>query len=193
MAAQVADLRTKVLTRTARLDQGVGGELIGRLEVKTLREQVEQLAVDLAAAIDTGTLKTPPAPRYDSLDQDSATQLLAETSSNLGLGGQPEVVGGVADRGVAHVGLQDRQQRADVLARGEPRPQGADREGVPLMRNSALAALCGRLGYVPCHGVSAAGGGGAGLAVRIILGWVSARASRASRAGTGGGQRRWVD
>ena len=47
------------------------------------------------------------------------------------------------------------------------------------------AALCGRLGYVPCRGVSAAGGGGARVAVRIILpGWVSARASRASRAGT---------
>ena len=29
----------------------------------------------------------------------------------VGLGGQPQVVGGVADRGMAHVGLQDRQQR----------------------------------------------------------------------------------
>ena len=48
----------------------------------------------------------------------------------VGLGGQPEVVGSVADRRMAHVGLQDRQQRAGVLAAGEPETQIVDREGV---------------------------------------------------------------
>ena len=46
----------------------------------------------------------------------------------VGLGGQPQVVVGVGDRGMTHVGLQDRQQRADVLAAGEPRPQVIDRK-----------------------------------------------------------------
>jgi hypothetical protein len=31
---------------------------------------------------------------------------------------------------MAHIGLQDRQQSADVLAAGEPRTQIVDREGV---------------------------------------------------------------
>ena len=54
----------------------------------------------------------------------------------VGLGGQPQVVGGVGDRAMAQVGLQDRQQRADVLAVGEPRTQVVDREGMALMWNS---------------------------------------------------------
>ena len=54
----------------------------------------------------------------------------------VGLGGQPEVVGGVVRRGVAHVGLQDRQQAADVVAALKPRTQIVDRKSMALMRNS---------------------------------------------------------
>jgi hypothetical protein len=49
----------------------------------------------------------------------------------VGLGGQPKVVGGVGGRGMAQVGLQDRQQRADVLAVEEPVTQVVDRKGMP--------------------------------------------------------------
>jgi hypothetical protein len=55
----------------------------------------------------------------------------------VGLGREPEVVGGVGDRGVAQVGLQDRQQRADVLAAGEPVAQIVDSKGMAFMRNSS--------------------------------------------------------
>ena len=58
----------------------------------------------------------------------------------VGLGGQPQVVGGIADRGVAHVGLQDRQQRTDVLARGKPRPQVVDRECVSQVVDAGAVA-----------------------------------------------------
>jgi hypothetical protein len=50
----------------------------------------------------------------------------------VGLGGQPKVVGGgVGGRGMAQVGSQDRQQRADVLAVDEPVTQVVDRKGMP--------------------------------------------------------------
>lgn len=68
LAAQVADLRTTVSTWTARLDRETGSGLMVRLDIKRLREQVERLAADLAAALDTGTLKAPAAPRWAGLD-----------------------------------------------------------------------------------------------------------------------------
>ena len=59
----------------------------------------------------------------------------------VGLGGQPQVVGGVGDRRMAQVGLQDRQQRADVLAVGEPRPQVVDHERMAeIMHAGAVAS-----------------------------------------------------
>ena len=51
----------------------------------------------------------------------------------VGLGGQPEVVGGVAERRMAHIGLQDWQQRPDVLALREPQTQIVDCKSVALM------------------------------------------------------------
>ena len=42
--------------------------------------------------------------------------------------------------GVAHVGLQDGQQRADVVAVGEPRPQIVDRKGMPQIVNAGAVA-----------------------------------------------------
>ena len=54
----------------------------------------------------------------------------------VGLGGQPQEEGGIADRRMAHVGLQDRQQRADVLAGGEPCPQVVNRKSMPEIMDS---------------------------------------------------------
>jgi negative regulator of sigma E activity len=54
----------------------------------------------------------------------------------VGLCGQPQVVGGVAQRRMTHIRLQDRQQRADVLTLSEPETEIVDREGVAVMGNS---------------------------------------------------------
>lgn len=62
LATQVAELRTTVNTWTARLDQVAGGTLMTRLGIKKLREWIERLATDLAAALDAGTLKARPRP-----------------------------------------------------------------------------------------------------------------------------------
>jgi hypothetical protein len=85
LAAQVGELRQladslkATVTRwDARLEQEVGGGLVLRLEVKKLREEVAGLAATLSAALDSGKLKLPLAPRWDSLDPDEeATQLAA--------------------------------------------------------------------------------------------------------------------
>ena len=61
--------------------------------------------------------------------------------------------------------------------------QGGAGERVPLMRNSALAALCGRLVYAPCRDVSAGRGGGARVAVRIILLGLGSAAQRVELGG----------
>src|SRR5664279_1533870 len=55
------------------------------------------------------------------------------------LGGQPQVVGGVPQRRMTHIRLQDRQQRADVLALSEPEAEIVDREGVPQVVNAGTA------------------------------------------------------
>src|ERR1700757_623446 len=56
----------------------------------------------------------------DGWDDVAVGTLHAGGDVRVGLGGQPQVVIGAGDGGVAHVGLQDRQQRGDVLAAGEP-------------------------------------------------------------------------
>jgi len=70
--------------------------------------------------------------------RDDVTECALDLGSDVrvGLGGQPQVVVGVGDRGMTHVGLQDRQQRVGVLAAGEPRPQIIHGHGVALMWNS---------------------------------------------------------
>ena len=69
------------------------------------------------------------------------TLLHAGGDVRVGLGGQVQVVGGVGDRRMTQVGLQHRQQRADVLASGEPGPQVVDRQGVAeIMHAGAVAA-----------------------------------------------------
>src|SRR5208283_2883392 len=59
----------------------------------------------------------------DGWDDVAVGTLDAGGDVRVGLGGQPQVVVGVGDGGVAHVGLKDRQQRGNVLAAGEPRPK----------------------------------------------------------------------
>src|SRR5215208_7859256 len=58
----------------------------------------------------------------------------------VGLCGQPQVVGGVAQRRMTHIRLQDRQQRADVLTLSEPETEIVDREGVPQVMNAGTVA-----------------------------------------------------
>jgi len=60
-----------------------------------------------------------------------------------------------------------RQSRRPGI-RAAHRRAGPARRGPPA-QDPRPAALGGRLGYVPCRGVSAAGGGGARLLVRIML------------------------
>jgi hypothetical protein len=74
--------------------------------------------------------------RFDGWDDVAGGLFDSGGDVRVGLGGQPQVVGGVAQRRMTHIRLQDRQQRADVLALSEPEPQIVDREGVPLMGNS---------------------------------------------------------
>lgn len=61
----------------ARLERdGVGATLMMRHAFKKLDEKVEDLAKTLADAVDRGELKAPPAPRWDSADQEQfAAQL----------------------------------------------------------------------------------------------------------------------
>jgi hypothetical protein len=86
LAAQVGELRelagslkATVTAWDARLErEGVGATLVVRLEIKKLREKVDELAAVLAAALDTGKLKDPPAPRWDGLEPaEEAGQLAA--------------------------------------------------------------------------------------------------------------------
>src|SRR5664279_2749711 len=65
------------------------------------------------------------------------------------LGGQPQVVGGVPQRRMTHTRLQDRQQRADVLALSEPEAEIVDREGVPQVVNAGPASPTAAGGAVP--------------------------------------------
>src|ERR1035441_2826066 len=58
----------------------------------------------------------------------------------VGLGGQPEVVGGVAERRMAHIGLQDWQQRPDVLAVRNPKAQIVAGKSVAEVMNTGPAA-----------------------------------------------------
>ena len=92
---------------------------------------------------------------------------------------------GALDLKVGPIAVQHRpilpahapHQVAFRAAAGEP----VVGESVPLMRNSALEALCGRLGYAPCRDVSAGRGGGARVAVRIILLGLGQRPSESSQ------------
>jgi hypothetical protein len=79
LAAQVAELKATVAAWDARLErEGIGATLVVRLEIKQLREKVAELAAGLAAALDTGKLKDPPAPRWDGLESaEEAAQLAA--------------------------------------------------------------------------------------------------------------------
>ena len=79
-------------------------------------------------------------PCGDGRDDVAGSLLDAGGDVRVGLGGQPQVVGGVAQRRMTHVGLQDRQQRADVLAAERTRPQIVDREGVPQVVDAGTVA-----------------------------------------------------
>jgi len=76
-------------------------------------------------------------PRGDGRDDATGGVFDSGGDVRVGLGGQVQVVAGVTQAGMAQIGLQDRQQCADVLALSEPEPQIVDREGVAFMRNSA--------------------------------------------------------
>ncbi len=85
---------------------------------------------------------------------DVAERLLhAGGDVRVGLRGQVQVVGGVADRRVPQVRLQDRQQRIDVLALLEPGPQVVDSHRVAQVMNpravSAAAVRDARLPQKP--------------------------------------------
>src|ERR1700729_1677370 len=94
-----------------------------------------------------------------------------------------EIPEGGAHIPVTQIRREPRRERADVLAGAVPPDQGVHGKAVAVMRNSALAALCGRLGYVPCRDVSAGRGGGSRVAVRIILLGLGLAAQRVEQGG----------
>src|SRR6476469_9101172 len=78
--------------------------------------------------------------RCDGWDDVAGGLFDAGGDVRVGLGGEPQVVGGVAQRRMTHVRLQDGQQRADVLTLGEPGPKVVDRERVSQVMDPGTAA-----------------------------------------------------
>jgi hypothetical protein len=73
-----AAAKATVAQWNARLEtEGVGATLMMRRDFKKLGEKVDGLATTLADALDRGKLKTPPAPRWDDLDQEQEAGQLA--------------------------------------------------------------------------------------------------------------------
>lgn len=82
LAAQVGELRQLVssvkstVTRwDARLEERAGSDLVLRLEVKKLREDVARVSAALAGALETRNLADQPAPRWDVSAEKEASQL----------------------------------------------------------------------------------------------------------------------
>ena len=99
--------------KVSRQDAIVSGEHPRSPARCEVRKRCRQTAKSAAVAL-------PCLKGRDDVPEDA---LEAGDDVRAGRSGQPQVAAGAGDRGMTHAGLQDRQQRADVVAAGEPRPQ----------------------------------------------------------------------
>ncbi|HEY1700984.1 MAG TPA: hypothetical protein VGG75_14835 [Trebonia sp.] len=91
LAGQVAELRARldkadaaVAAMRARLDTETGPVMALQVAVKQIREQVEEMAGQMAAAGESGGGKSPTVTRWDLADHDVLTEQLAELKQWVG-------------------------------------------------------------------------------------------------------------
>ena len=121
MAAASTQSRVSLLGRDGSLVAEVADQEFERVAVGRDRVRSNSRAARPGRPVRKRRRKTAKSvamarPCGDGRDDVAGGLLDAGGDVRVGLGGQPQVVGGVAQRRMAHIRLQHRQQRADVLA-----------------------------------------------------------------------------